>query len=153
MDLAYKIFFSYLKILFKKKTKIKKRINPYIMESNENNEYEIIPVIEKNEMRSIDLDQDSDNQPKQASKTKKNRELRVSQESNCSKCKKSITTNIEYKYGKVAYAFISLFFCCFGCCCLCFIPCCGTKFKEAHHTCPKCRSLVLVQQPFNIGNK
>jgi hypothetical protein len=58
------------------------------MESNENNEYEIIPVIEKNEMRSIDLDQDSDNQPKQASKTKKNRELRVSQESNCSKCKK-----------------------------------------------------------------
>ncbi|OMJ88652.1 hypothetical protein SteCoe_9350 [Stentor coeruleus] len=69
----------------------------------------------------------------------------------CPKCNKKVWTNYSYHLGKSAKITAVILAVLAGCCCLCWIPLCNQKFKEIRHHCPKCKTLLAVDEPF--GNK
>ncbi|VDD77371.1 unnamed protein product [Mesocestoides corti] len=65
----------------------------------------------------------------------------------CPSCKKEIQTEVTYEKGTCAYVscvVLALLGCDLGCC---FIPFCVKRFKDAHHTCPKCNFQLGVRKP------
>ncbi|XP_077395875.1 lITAF domain-containing protein [Festucalex cinctus] len=65
----------------------------------------------------------------------------------CPSCQQQVMTNVTYKPGTYAWL-MTLLFICLGLlvCCLCFLPLLLKKFKDAHHTCPRCNRLLHVEK-------
>ncbi|XP_049600874.1 lITAF domain-containing protein [Syngnathus scovelli] len=65
----------------------------------------------------------------------------------CPSCQQQVMTNVSYKPGTYAWLMALLFLCLGLCvCCLCFLPLVLKKFKDAHHTCPRCNRLLHVEK-------
>ncbi|XP_076839744.1 lITAF domain-containing protein [Brachyhypopomus gauderio] len=64
----------------------------------------------------------------------------------CTSCREQVLTNVTYKVGAFAWLMcLLLIFCGFiiGCC---LIPFFVKFFKDAYHTCPKCRRIIHVEK-------
>jgi hypothetical protein len=66
----------------------------------------------------------------------------------CEKCNKRVNTNYSVERGKYANRLACLLLVLGGCCCLCCIPLCNSNFHETIHKCPRCSTVLLVEQPF-----
>ncbi|XP_077415648.1 lITAF domain-containing protein [Vanacampus margaritifer] len=65
----------------------------------------------------------------------------------CPSCQQQVMTNVSYKPGTYAWLMTLLFLCLgLAVCCLCFLPLLLKKFKDAHHTCPRCNRLLHVEK-------
>ena len=80
---------------------------------------------------------------------KKQKMAKMPKQLDCSQCKKQVWTNYSYQLGACGKWSAFLLFLFGGCCCLCCIPLRNEKFKEIHHSCPRCRSVLLVIKPFS----
>jgi len=62
----------------------------------------------------------------------------------CPYCHNTVLTSIEYSTGLFSYV-SSLVIMAMGCVCgCCLIPCCSEGFKNAEHTCPKCKQYLGI---------
>uniref|UniRef100_A0A3Q1G170 Si:ch211-157c3.4 n=1 Tax=Acanthochromis polyacanthus TaxID=80966 RepID=A0A3Q1G170_9TELE len=64
----------------------------------------------------------------------------------CSSCQQQVMTNVTYKAGTYAWLMCLLFICCGLVLCCCLIPFFMKKFKDAHHTCPRCNRVLHVEK-------
>ncbi|XP_042341797.1 lipopolysaccharide-induced tumor necrosis factor-alpha factor homolog [Plectropomus leopardus] len=64
----------------------------------------------------------------------------------CPSCQTQVTTQVTYQVGRHAWLMCLVFVLCglvFGCC---LIPFFVKYFKDAYHTCPRCRRVLHVQR-------
>ncbi|XP_019719989.1 cell death-inducing p53-target protein 1-like [Hippocampus comes] len=64
----------------------------------------------------------------------------------CPSCQQQVMTNVSYKPGKYAWLMTLLFFCLGLVLCCCLLPLFFKRFKDAHHTCPRCNRLLHVEK-------
>ncbi|TNN27245.1 Cell death-inducing p53-target protein 1 [Liparis tanakae] len=64
----------------------------------------------------------------------------------CTSCQQQVMTNVTYKAGTYAWLMCLLFICCGCILCCCLIPFFVNKFKDAHHTCPRCNRVLYVDK-------
>uniref|UniRef100_A0A3Q3LPP5 LITAF domain-containing protein n=1 Tax=Mastacembelus armatus TaxID=205130 RepID=A0A3Q3LPP5_9TELE len=64
----------------------------------------------------------------------------------CYSCQTRVITQVTYKAGTHAWLMCLVFLLCglvFGCC---LIPFFGNHFKDAYHTCPRCKLVLYVHR-------
>ncbi|XP_075995873.1 lITAF domain-containing protein [Genypterus blacodes] len=64
----------------------------------------------------------------------------------CPSCQQQVMTNVTYKVGTYAWLMCLLFICCGLVLCCCLIPLLMKRFKDAHHTCPRCNRVLHVEK-------
>ncbi|XP_031717755.1 lITAF domain-containing protein [Anarrhichthys ocellatus] len=64
----------------------------------------------------------------------------------CTSCQQQVMTNVTYKAGTYAWLMCLLFICCGLILCCCLIPFFMNKFKDAHHTCPRCNRVLHIEK-------
>ncbi|XP_061557124.1 lipopolysaccharide-induced tumor necrosis factor-alpha factor homolog-like [Phycodurus eques] len=64
----------------------------------------------------------------------------------CPSCQQQVMTNVTYKPGTYAWLMVLLFICLGLVLCCCLLPLLFKKFKDAHHTCPRCNRLLHVEK-------
>nr|XP_057905954.1 lipopolysaccharide-induced tumor necrosis factor-alpha factor homolog-like [Doryrhamphus excisus] len=71
---------------------------------------------------------------------------RTSGMTTCPSCNQQVMTNVEYKAGTYAWLMVLLFICLGLWLCCCLIPLLMKRFKDVHHFCPRCNSLLHVEK-------
>ncbi|XP_071369806.1 lITAF domain-containing protein isoform X2 [Centroberyx affinis] len=64
----------------------------------------------------------------------------------CTSCQQQVMTDVTYKAGTYAWLMCLLFICCGLVLCCCLIPFFLKNFKDAYHTCPRCKRILHVDK-------
>jgi len=64
----------------------------------------------------------------------------------CTSCQQQVLTEVSYKVGTYAWIMCFVFILCGLVLCCCLIPFFMKHFKDAYHTCPRCKRVLYVDK-------